>query len=129
MNEEYISKEVAILTKQKNYNTEVITFYHQDRDELEFGDFNNWNTHGIDDEFISAPSQANLQKWLRETHFCNVVVEGAYNFDDVEKPEWLGYYVTVEHLKDLSAIEDETIYQSYEEAVNKALERVLEVIS
>jgi hypothetical protein len=69
MKEKIITFETAKLAKEKGFN-EICEYGYFDRDDeiiLDISDHN--NSDNLD---ISAPTQALLQKWLREVHNINV---------------------------------------------------------
>ena len=90
MEERLISKETAVLAKEKGFDVEVRSYF----DFKKFGDksvefygkldANNlmiWNVElakNIPANYISAPSQALLQKWLREKHNLYICISAEF---------------------------------------------------
>lgn len=90
MNEQLVSKETAILAKERGFNVEVRSYF----DFKKFGDkplefygkldANNlmvWNVElskNIPADYVSAPTQGLLQKWLREKHNLYICISAEF---------------------------------------------------
>ena len=108
MKEKIITFETAKLAKEKGFN-EICEYGYFDRDDeiiLDISDHN--NSDNLD---ISAPTQALLQKWLREIH--GIIISINYNHE-IKK-----YCATIEETYYYEFAYD--WYLTYEEALEKGL--------
>jgi len=79
MQEQLVSLQTARLAKDKDFDWKVYQMYRQeiltDRTSLMY----DWNSQNCID-FISAPTQSLLQRWLREVHKINITIRsGMFN--------------------------------------------------
>lgn len=80
--EQYISLETARLAKQAGFDWECAARYHEQQFLPPIRTCIDWN-NGIFPSSISAPTQAVLQRWLRETKDMLVLIDfesGSTNF-------------------------------------------------
>lgn len=119
MEEQLISFETAKLAKEKGFNIyqdiqysqevidKTITYNYTESQCRLFGDV------------YYAPTQSLLQRWLREEHEINIVIFPANNqeswFYGVNKVMW-------------QSCSRETLYNSYEEALEAGLKEALKLI-
>ena len=117
--EDYVSFEVAKLLKEKGFDIECDTAYHN-------GSLIDYTMYGfcIDGEFIFSPTQQMAMAWLREVHNIFIVIE-PHTYDYINEKNssyvislWQGdnYYENITS-KD---------YPTYEDTVEAALKYVLE---
>lgn len=78
MKEQLISSETAKLAKEKGFDEKCLFFYTGDSKELK-----QINLKGISNSdtisFCSAPTQSLLQKWLREKHGIDILVQRSFS--------------------------------------------------
>ena len=123
MKEKIITFETAKLAKEKGFN-EICEYGYFDRDDeiiLDISDHN--NSDNLD---ISAPTQALLQKWLREKQNIHNKIH-SYNSDRV------GYEIYKMIIRDtcndyFKHINDTKALNSYEEALEKGLIEALKIV-
>ena len=138
MEDVLISIETAKLAKEKGFNDRCLNRYSLGNNEVIFDDKKHWNTVVYKfGEFCSAPTQAHLQKWLRETHGINISViprrphsdwQGEIGYQLIslikdEQDEGDVYPFLAFFMKD-----DRKIFDTYEEAMEKGLEYSLKYI-
>jgi hypothetical protein len=116
MQEELITFETAKLAKEKGFSIPGENIYENEELLCEV-EFKNWNNGTL---CLSAPTQSLLQRWLREVHKINIVIQ-YWTGPKPHKPV-LHYRTTVnenffgEH------------YVTYEEALEEALFESLKLI-
>jgi hypothetical protein len=101
MKKELISSETAKVAKKKGFNLPTIACYDIRNAKLHMYEKvaaipYNYNTK--EEHFISAPTQSQLQRWLREEHDIIVLVyygDLGYTWKIVNKKEG-GFYVSYE---------------------------------
>ncbi len=157
MQEQIIEFNTAILAKEKLFDLLVIGYYmfdHEEGDHIktitEFNDYefpkiyrdnlrNNFNGIEIesDYEFVSAPSQSLLQRWLRERHNIDVDVSRDAEVHFKDEIRWI---VMVSNWNDIRIVSHSIAelkhpnhshyidYKSYEEAMEKGLIEALKLI-
>jgi len=79
MSDQRIKFETAKLAKEKGFNITqrygmIASLYDKDGNHTYYANYGLMSS-GLNDGYISAPTQAALQKWLREVHNINVWVE------------------------------------------------------
>lgn len=129
MEEQLITTETAKLAQEKGFNWKVVYYFNEDREEK--------NNLSFPDDYnkifncISRPSQSLLQKWLREIHDIHIeiqAIKGGYISTKLEVPKT--YYKQCVY-SDLVSLEEETEdenrYDSYEEALEAALQEALKL--
>ena len=139
-----VTHKIAILAKEKGFNEECSHCYDVKYKELSKHSQDEWRNSEIENglgklnfPMISAPSQTQLQSWLRTTH--NIEVFAAVNF--YNKKEKLGYYYSLDTFdlifnihtgshndSQIHAIGDYAIYKTPEEALEAGLEKALTLI-
>lgn len=121
--EDYCSYEVAKLLKDKGFNEDIHTVY-----EPTFNNFFNYplkpNSYS---NVIAAPTHQMAMKWLREIHnkHCDIGydIDLDWFFQVIDLKETVeNDYLETKHYH----TEDETGFNTYEEAVEAALKYVLE---
>jgi len=121
MKDELISFETAKLAKEKGFDEEVMDSYHRVDGWLHDNDYpDTWNSLGA----ISAPTQALLQRWLREVHGVHVWARPVYD-QDFGRIRYLIAYLTSE---DFIERESFAFYESSEETLEKGLLEALKLI-
>ena len=135
MNEQLITFETAQLAKAKGFDawTELKYYInniesHADNSEIENGQIINpselSNSDSVRDLIIPAPTQALLQKWLREK---NIFIE--IGTDMTMEPKF--NYEIGEYIEDFDwekKIISELLYRTYEEALEEALIKSLKLL-
>ena len=143
MKEELITFETAVLAKKKGFdNREYHCFYgyrtdYDDKPKLYFfGEASNsWNyiSYGITKTYghCNAPTQALLQRWLREKHNLYVlpdyieVNESEFHGHEQNERIWQANIFCLKELK-IKAIAEWD--RNYEEALEKGLQEALKLI-
>lgn len=132
MKEELIQFETAKLAKEKGFDISVVNFYTTGKKNYLTNTRNydddgyaesNWNnglgSYPTSPDYVecSAPTQALLQKWLREK--CNIEVFVKSEYKNKVK---IGFYYggNLEYSK--------PIYKTYEEALEEGLQEALKLI-
>lgn len=83
--EEYITHETAKLAKEKGFDSPTLHFFDK-KGERDYGGHENWNEgYG---ETCSCPTQALLQKWLREKHKLHIYIETTSRFSKIDGSKW-----------------------------------------
>lgn len=150
MREEIITFKTAKLAKEKGFNVEVTHCYGGDyNDRYELKEYNSlctgnngemihrmtgdseylwlcktdFNNDGFDS--YSAPTQSLLQKWLREKHKIHITIGPWFGRDE-------HFRFTIEPICIIGEFTFEDIseedFESYEEALEKALQEALKLI-
>ncbi len=136
MQEQLVSKETAILAREKGYNF-YSKYFHTDSFGLcyidESGEFL-YNTEGHHQydcngdfsfgERYYAPTQSLLQRWLREVHNIHISVGNIYN----DWSKWSFAVVVKNKGIIISFRNDKNIFNSYEEALEIGLLKALKLI-
>lgn len=101
MQEYLISFETAKLAKEKGFNIEVKTYFDFKKFGIKpvefFGKLNANDLTKWDDDlrqntsanYISAPTQSLLQKWLREKHKIILIINYQYEYDSTPYSYWI----------------------------------------
>ena len=114
----YISLEIAKLLKEAGFDWEIKTFYfNNELGETMLGDVKN---HNFSNQFISAPTLAVVQQWLREVKNVDVF---AYRNEPKDKFESI---VSVNKKWSTTGMCINTYEEALETAIKKALEMILE---
>ena len=122
--EDYCSYEVAKILKEKGFNESCYTCYVEK--EISHYDYSSTNYELIDG-VISCPTIQRTMKWLREIHnkHCDIGydIDLHWFFQIIDLKETIEYdYPGTKYYH----TENETGFNSYEEAVEAALKYVLE---
>ena len=122
--EDYCSYEVAKILKEKGFNESCYTCYVEK--EISHYDYSSTNYELIDG-VISCPTIQMAMKWLREIHnkHCDIGydIDLHWFFQIIDLKETIEYdYTETKYYH----TENETGFNSYEEAVEAALKYVLE---
>ena len=122
MEEQLISKETAVLAKEKGFNEETYNYFNQN-DECETSLSKEYFNKGIHTSeniiTISCPTQSLLQKWLREKHNIDILILGTDGF----------YYIGI-HKKDFHNLPKYFYpnFKSYENTLEFGLQEALKLI-
>ena len=126
MEDTLIKFETAKLAKEKGFFQETNRLeipYYNYKGEFK-GDVSDWrirkyirgeNTSDI--EFVSAPTQSLLAKWLREQHNIHLI---AYKNINIDGYDWC--YITTDGITNINS------YKTYEEAYEIGLQEALKLI-
>lgn len=119
MNHEYyVSSEIAKLLKEAGFDWEIKTFYFMGQiGETMLGDAKN---HNFSNQFISAPTLAVAQQWLREVKNVDVF---AYRNEPKDKFESI---VSFNKKWSTTGMCINTYEEALEAGIKKALEMILE---
>lgn len=123
--EKLVSFETAKLAKIKGFDncTEAVFFINSDDDSKIRKSYHSedWGGDETSDELIFRPSQSVLQKWLREKHNINIVIDYFIDEDDnnIYIPYCYSFLVTEEDSN------EEKRFDTYEEALEYALDESL----
>ena len=116
--EYYVSSEIAKLLKEAGFDWEIKTFYfNNELGETMLGDAKN---HNFSNQFISAPTLAVAQQWLREVKNVDVF---AYRNEPKDKFESI---VSFNKKWSTTGMCINTYEEALETAIKKALEIILE---
>ena len=114
----YVSLEIAKLLKEAGFDWEIKTFYfNNELGETMLGDAKN---HNFSNKFISAPTLAVVQQWLREVKNVDVF---AYRNEPKDKFESI---VSVNKKWSTTGMCINTYEEALETAIKKALEMILD---
>ena len=126
MKEELIKLETAKLAKEKGFDLETVTYYHPSYGLCPEHDNSMRNYNGSEwaKGYISAPTQALLQKWLREVHgIYTLAVPYLYaNTEDVS------HSYSVLEVKGSWNPKHKGMYKTYELALEQGLLEALKLI-
>lgn len=137
MMEEYVTFEQAKALKELGFNYGVLHGYSKSGRLFENSIFEEDRCYDVDvfvlttnhnyyKDGISAPTQAQAQRWLREVKYINLLVDIAYTeaFDD----DALYYWRTCDHMgwKLESSKDDDVYFDTYEQALSAGIDRVLD---
>ena len=126
MEDTRVTFETAKLAKEKGFFQETNRLeipYYNYKGEFK-GDVSDWrirkyirgeNTSDI--EFVSAPTQSVLAKWLREEHNIHLI---AYKNINIDGYDWC--YITTDGITNINS------YKTYEEAYEIGLQKALNLI-
>lgn len=81
MNEVFVTKETALLAKQKGFNLPTLYGLNENLEHVEYYTYESYSpgepevriNDFINEWFIQIPSQSVLQKWLREIHNIDII--------------------------------------------------------
>ena len=126
MEDTRITFETAKLAKEKGFTQETNRFeipYYNYKGEFK-GDVSDWRVRkyirGEDTsniEFVSAPTQSLLSKWLREKHNIHLI---AYKNINIDGYDWC--FITTDGITNINS------YKTYEEAYEIGLQEALKLI-
>ena len=123
MKEELISFETAKLANEKGfdvisrYGTEA-SLYNKNGEHTYYSNYGFMGS-GLSDEYIYAPTQSLLQKWLREKHNIHLII-------NVYKDDSYDFILISDLIKEES--DDGLYYDSYEKALEFGLQEALKLI-
>lgn len=118
--EDFVTYEQAQQLKQLGFDWKCYSFYHLD----------NWcglsecgtrMNHNMFQKCISAPTLAQVQKWLREVK--NIIVLVTCNLDYKKGHEWYWFID-----KDVSIEDPKHFYKTYEQALLVGIDKALEFL-
>ena len=126
MEDTRITFETAKLAKEKGFSQETNRLeipYYNYKGEFK-GDVSDWRIRKYirgedtsDIEFVSAPTQSLLAKWLREEHNIHLI---AYKNINIDGYDWC--YITTDGITNINS------YKTYEEAYEIGLQEALKLI-
>ena len=126
MEDTRITFETAKLAKEKGFPQEPNRLkipYYNYKGEFK-GDVSDWRIRKYirgedtsDIEFVSAPTQSLLAKWLREEHNIHLI---AYKNINIDGYDWC--YITTDGITNINS------YKTYEEAYEIGLQEALKLI-
>ena len=127
MEDTRINFETAKLAKEKGFPQETNRLeipYYNYKGEFK-GDVSDWRIRKYlrgedtsDIEFVSAPTQSLLAKWLREEHNIHLI---AYKNINIDGYDWC--YITTDGITNINS------YKTYEEAYDIGLQEALKLIN
>ena len=126
MEDTRVTFETAKLAKEKGFFQETNRLeipYYNYKGEFK-GDVSDWRIRKYirgedtsDIEFVSAPTQSVLAKWLREEHNIHLI---AYKNINIDGYDWC--YITTDGITNINS------YKTYEEAYEIGLQEALKLI-
>lgn len=127
MNEQVISAQTAEFLKERNFNWESRHYYTSDLDLMEFRYYHVERTYeeysGYPDDLLCmAPTQALLQKWLRE--ICSIDILLNKVLSEINPGTCYKHYYNYNGL----IISCATEFFTYEEALESALFEILKLV-
>ena len=145
MNEQLVSFETAKLAKEKGFNIEVKCYYDLKKfgerpleffGKLNANDLTKWNEElreNVHAEYVSAPTQSLLQKWLREKHNIHISIfryeNNAYTLYLYKNDCKRAFpFNLIESSVKSNNINQVIKYNSYEEALEEGLLEALKLI-
>lgn len=123
--EVYITKPTAILLTEKGYiNTMMRGYYTKDSPY--------WGSTYLTKELYEsktgwfAPTQAVVQKWLREEHDIHISIE---LYDKRNHENVVGWFFDIQEISNLKLLSTiDVVYLTYEDALEQGLRKGLELI-
>jgi hypothetical protein len=123
MKEELITYETAILAKEKGFNWETNRYFYLDQlsefDEYDATMVNHNSSDQTSVDYMSAPTQSLLQKWLRDVH--NIHVSPLMYINKKKELKWRFDLTTVSPYYSSIDKRSTKIRDTYEEALEVAL--------
>ena len=134
--EELVNYTTAKLAQEKGFDIptqdkyQFINWEHPEmgtilnQGERRFGGVSNWNHSCFQDmyrQYVSAPTQSQLQKWIREENSIHITIE----IDYFDKWHFIILKIKSKHICSKSKI----VYNTYEKALEAALEESRKLIS
>jgi hypothetical protein len=139
MKDQIITHKTSILAQEKGYDwmgARRETYIYGRDPKLKDSEFKLYCLWDIDvnywiiSDITLAPTQGLLAKWLREKHNIVVNIEAIPNY--TKEPKCLSYYIDLlihsDYMEEELPSTRETIYNTYEEALESALEKALNLI-
>lgn len=131
MEEQFVSFETAMMAKKKGLSFLLKSGSNFDVYNTEDKKLLNYRVHFFypdSSKYVFAPTQSLLQKWLREEHRLDILIETTWENEKMEKSNyspWVYY-----RLEDKENPDDEipTFYSTYESALEAALQEALNCI-
>ena len=125
MNDDYVTYKQARRLKELGFDWRCINYYdgtnkHTIYTDIEYRNFNN------SANYLSAPSLALAQKWLREKGF-EVCACSDYEAE-LPNGKWMAFYKEINQPLYATNFLEET-YDSYEKALSNGITKMLELIS
>lgn len=129
MKEQLVSFETAKLAKEKEFDIiprygNNTSLYDKYKNHCYYSNYGFMNS-GLNDKYIPAPTQALLQKWLREIHGIDVLVM-VYAGCEIQYGYCLYTNTIYGHKEDVT--DPKQIGWSYEEALEAGLYKALQLI-
>lgn len=122
-----VNSETACLAKNNGFNVPVLNCYNDDYEIVDVNTLWNYGCEGgmrleewyvdynstdtITSVIVSAPTQSELQDWLRKEHNINI-----YAYQPADTIGWI------------NNIENKSLYISYEVALERGLQKALKLI-
>lgn len=126
MNDQLITKETAVLAKEKGFNLKSDKGYYKHGSEKDFTVLLLWeDSEPNEPEFGHAPTQSLLQRWLREIHNISIEVFS------------LSYHNKIQFTMNIKKLNKSEIkilsknnyhFETYEEALEFGLQKALELL-
>ncbi|AGO48536.1 hypothetical protein Phi18:3_gp024 [Cellulophaga phage phi18:3] len=140
MKDELISFETAKLAKEKGFNWETLLTYNNKKLEEYASNYNldvenvdevrlihlYYNFNGMGGNYISAPTQSLLQRWLREEYNFHIYIEPHNNKSGMDYTPYL--IIAKYDIQGSKSFDLEKTITSYEEALEIALQEALKLI-
>lgn len=126
MKEQLISFETAKLAKEKGFNIATSHGYYRHGTEEDFRELLLWvNAEEKEPEFGFAPTQALLQKWLREIHSTYVTSLPSYSDNSDKKKHFfeIAFQNTIKQMGDKFGY-----FDTYEQALEVGLLEALKLL-
>ena len=125
--EEYVSFEIAKLARENFFGEPCLTYYTQDDDAgywMQNGMY--YYSNGVKEGFVLRPTQAVLQKWLREEHGIFVEVQ----LDQTSNPKFAVEVFQFKSIGDFAQLKQKkwSLYSTYEDALEVGLLLALKAI-
>ena len=125
--EDYVSLETAKLLKEKGFDGDCRAYYYSagsfsyEKYPVESGGAEMHNA-------ILAPTLQMTMKWLREVHYCHIVVNYTFKGDAELTNDYALYIYEVENAKTFVHRITNGFFNTYEEACEDAIKYCLEIL-
>ena len=126
--EDYISFETAKLLKEKGFDEPCYAYWHEDENRLIFS-YSMHAIRNITNPCFFGPAVPTLQmtmKWLREVHYCHIVVDYTFKADAGLTNDYVSYVYGVENAKTFVQHTSDRFFDTYEESCEAAIKYCLE---
>ena len=122
--EDYCSYEVAKLLKEKGFDSPCIGRYSVRSKEFHLDCTKLCNNGGLFE--YAAPTLQMTMKWLREEHYCHIIIDYTFTADANLSDEYVSYCYKVENARTYIQYTHNEWYNTYEKAVEAAIKYCLE---
>ena len=124
--EDFVTYEQAIKLKELGFVWKCFGYYLYDDDEVRFGETPKEYNYIVGNDHISAPTLAQVQKWLREVKGISVEPVSCWYEDNVsDNMVWSSFICS---LKDKSGFVQTADFNTYEETLSAGIDKVIQFL-